>query len=87
MNYAWYDLVGNVGVALIILAYLAVQVEWMSSQGLLYSCVNLAGASLILVSLHYTFNLSSFVIEIFWIGISIVGIVRFAIRKKTAPRA
>lgn len=76
MEYAWYDFLGNVGVAAIILSYLGIQLDRMSVKGLAYSVVNLVGAIFILVSLIYSFNLSSFVIEIFWIGISLVGIVR-----------
>ena len=35
-----------------------------------------SGASLILVSLLYAFNLSAFLMELLWLGISIYGIVR-----------
>lgn len=76
MEYGWFDFVGNVGVGLIILSYLGIQLNRLSARGLTYSLVNAVGAVLILVSLYYNFNLSSFIIEIFWIGISLVGIVR-----------
>ena len=84
-DYAWYDLVGNVGVAAIIIAYFGLQMGWMEARGFWYAVVNLVGAVLILISLLYTFNLSSFVIELFWIGISLIGIVR-AIRVRSAKR-
>lgn len=75
MTVAWYDILGTTGVALIILAYAAVQARRMKSEQLSYSILNLVGAFLILVSLRYNFNLASFVIEIFWILISLWGIV------------
>ena len=49
----------------------------MKSDQLAYSVINLLGALLIVVSLYFQFNLASFVIEIFWILISIIGIVRY----------
>jgi len=72
---AWYDILGTLGVALIILAYAAVQVRRMKSEQLSYSVMNLIGAALILVSLKYNFNLASVIIEVFWILISVWGIV------------
>lgn len=72
---AWYDIVGTIGVALIILAYAAVQARRMRSEQLSYSIINLMGAAMILVSLRYNFNLASVIIEIFWILISLWGIV------------
>lgn len=72
----WYDFVGTVGVILVLVAYFLLQTERIASSSLFYSAVNLVGALLITVSLFYDFNFSAFVIEIFWIGISLYGIVR-----------
>ncbi len=72
---AWFDVVGTIGVILIIIAYGAVQTRRMRSEQLSYSILNLVGAAMILVSLRYSFNLASFIIEIFWILISLWGIV------------
>lgn len=72
---AWYDGFGSAGVALIIVAYAAVQLRRMKPEHLSYSVMNLVGAALILVSLRFNFNLASVIIEIFWIIISIWGIV------------
>ncbi len=85
MDYAWYDFVGNLGVAAIIISYLGIQLDWMSARGLAYSWINLIGAIFILISLFYNFNLSSFVIEIFWIGISLIGVVRGFIERRNPP--
>ncbi|MDE2997017.1 MAG: hypothetical protein OXT73_09835 [Bacteroidota bacterium] len=72
---AWYDIIGTIGVGLIILAYAAVQSRRMRSEQLSYSILNLVGAAMILVSLRYNFNLASAIIEVFWILISLWGIV------------
>lgn len=39
-----------------------------------YSVLNALGALLILISLVYNFNAPSFVIECFWLAISLTGI-------------
>lgn len=87
MSYAWYDLVGNVGVALIVGSYLLLQLGRLAPTGLRYSLLNAAGAGLVLVSLWWDFNLSAFVIEAFWVGISGVGIVRASGRTRQAASA
>ena len=74
MDYGWHDLVGNIGVAVIILSYLALQLERLDSRSILYSMLNGIGAVLVIISLLVEFNLSAFVIEAFWVIISIYGI-------------
>lgn len=76
MTYEWHDFVGNLGVLCILGTYLALQLGRMQSTGYRYSAINGLGAVLIMVSLSYDFNLSSFIIEIFWLLISVVGITR-----------
>ncbi len=80
-NFAWHDLAGMAGVSMIVLAYLGIQLERISSQSLGYSLINLIGAALILLSLFFTFNLASFIIESFWLAISVLGIVRWLTRR------
>ena len=74
MTYSWYDFLGNVGVLLILLSYLLLQMKKIKSQSMYYSLMNAIGALLILVSLYYNFNLSAFVMEIFWLLISLYGL-------------
>ena len=74
MTYSWYDFLGNVGVLLILLSYLLLQMKKIKSQSMYYSLMNATGALLILVSLYYNFNLSAFVMEIFWLLISLYGL-------------
>ena len=76
MNYSWHDFIGNIGVAVIILSYLALQLERIDSRSVLYSALNAIGAALVTLSLLFEFNLSAFVVEVFWVLISVYGIVR-----------
>ena len=82
MKYAWYDLIGSLGVGIIILTYIALQLEKIRSETLLYSLLNAVGASLILVSLFYSFNFSAFIVEFFWLLISLFGVGRYFLRRK-----
>lgn len=77
MGYEWHDLVGNVGVLLVLGTYLLVQMGRMDIRRPAYSSANALGAVLIIVSLLHDFNLSSFVIEIAWLGISLYGLARW----------
>ena len=77
MEQAWlFDLCGLLGVACIISTYLLTQLDKLSNRHMAYPLINLIGALLVLVSLTHFWNLASFVIELFWIAISIVGIIR-----------
>ncbi len=77
MNYGWNDLAGNVGVALIVVTYLLLQLGRLRGTDLSYSALNALGASLVIVSLLYDFNLSAFMMEAFWVLISLIGIVKY----------
>ena len=67
-------LIGFAGMLCVVLAfYKTVHGTW-SSQSLKYNQVNLAGAILLIISLFIHFNLGSFIIEVFWIMISLKGI-------------
>jgi hypothetical protein len=70
------DAVGLVGVSLIVGAYLGLQMGWMDNRKPAYSAVNAAGAGLVLWSLFYEFNLAAFLVEAFWVVISLVGLLR-----------
>jgi hypothetical protein len=84
MSYGLLDFIGNIGVVVLIIAYLMLQLNKLRSDGLAYSLLNAAGASLIVVSLLVNFNLSALLMEVFWVLISFVGIYRY-FRLKT-PR-
>ena len=75
MTYGLLDFVGNIGVVLMMVAYLLLQLNKLSN-GLVYSVVNAVGASLVILSLLTNFNFSAFLMEVFWVLISFVGIFR-----------
>ena len=77
MNYSFFDFVGNLGVFLIIVSYLLLQLNKIKSENIKYSLMNLVGASLVIISLVENFNMSAFVIEAFWVGISLFGIIKY----------
>ncbi len=83
MTFGWHDLLGIIGVVLILATYMLLQLEKLSATSFLYSAANGLGASLILVSLIYDFNLSAFIIEAFWLLISIFGIMRYFSRNRS----
>jgi hypothetical protein len=82
MSYAWYDLVGSLGVMTIILTYILLQTERIKSESLIYSALNGLGAGLIAFSLLYSFNFSAFIVEVLWVLISIYGIVKYFFKDK-----
>ena len=68
------DAIGLIGVLIILIAYAALTLEKVNPKGWMYSAGNGLGAVLILISLAYSFNLASFVIEIAWLAISLYGL-------------
>lgn len=78
------DAVGLAGTFLVVLAYYLLQLERIHPKSLSYNTINLVGAALLLLSLCFNFNLASFVIEIFWIGASLIGLWKYWRRSETA---
>jgi hypothetical protein len=82
MNYQWYDVVGNIGVLIILGCYLLLQLNKLASSELSFSVFNGLGALLILISLTYEFNLSAFIIELFWLLISLFGVTTYLLKRR-----
>lgn len=76
LNYSWYDLAGNIGVLMMVIAYLLLQLEKLSSSAVSYLLLNAAGAVLVILSLIFHFNLSAFLMEVFWLLISLFGLAK-----------
>ncbi len=70
------DVVGLVGVSFVVGTYFLSQIGRMDVTRPLYPALNGLGALFILFSLYHTFNAASFVIEFFWLMISVVGLAR-----------
>ena len=71
-----YQVIGFVGMIFIIYAYFLLQVGKYDSKSLQFQYINLVGAILLLISLCVHFNLGSFIIEVFWILITLYGIIK-----------
>ena len=74
------DLLGFMGVALLIGTYALLQLDRIDPKGFWYSFNNMMVAILVTVSLVYTPNLASIVIEFFWFIISVYGLWKFYTR-------
>jgi len=85
MNIPWHDIVGGCGVLLVLGTYGLLQAGRMRADTLAYSALNLLGALLIGYSLLFSFNLASFIIEVFW-GLASLWGVRRALRERRARR-
>ena len=85
-GYAWHDVLGNIGVLLILGTYAALQTGRIAADAMAYSVCNALGAGLISLSLLFEFNLSAFVVESAWVAVSVYGIIRVARRRASPPR-
>ena len=74
MNFS--DLLGIAGVCIILWYYAMLQMGKCNSNDLVFSIVNFIGSALIIVSLFFDWNLSSFLMELAWFLISGYGIFK-----------
>jgi hypothetical protein len=63
LELAWYDWVGLLGTAIILLGFFLLQAGRLAGTGLIYQLINLFGAAGILMSLIGKFNLPVFLLE------------------------
>jgi len=82
MNFDLFDLAGFVGVLLIVIAYLLLQLDKLPSSALSFSLLNAVGSLLITLSLIFKFNVSAFLIEVFWFLISLIGLAKWVVARK-----
>lgn len=85
MHYAFHDFVGNVGLVLLLGTYLLLQTGRISSGQLRYSIFNAFASLLIGVSLIFKFNMSAFLVEVFWFLISVYGIFKYVSLRRKVP--
>jgi len=71
------DVIGTIGVFIIVVTYFLLQIEKISSKSLSFSVLNVLGSLLIFYSLMYNWNLASVLIEFFWILISLFGVYKY----------
>lgn len=80
----FYQLLGFLGMLLVVYAYLLLQIKKYTITSFPYQILNLIGAILLLISLFVHFNLGSFIIEVFWIIITLFGMYKNLKGKKDA---
>jgi hypothetical protein len=87
MNLPWYEWTGFAGVVLVLLAFLLLQAHKLHGNGPIYQSMNALGSIGIMVSLVFgTFNLPAFMMEFFWLLISLYGMA-VGLRRRRAARA
>lgn len=74
---------GILGAGIVILAYFLNQSGRLASDDWRYQAANIVGAVLILASLTVDWNLAAFLIEMFWLGISLYGLTRGLLGSKS----
>ncbi|WP_147108029.1 hypothetical protein [Tateyamaria sp. syn59] len=81
---AVYELIGILGFALYVTNYSLLTTRCLSSDCLAYFTINLVAASCVLMGLMASFNLASAMLQIFWVAMSLIGIlVRLRARHQT----
>ncbi len=70
------NIIGLLGVSLIVIAYLLMQIGYLKAETVLYSALNAVGSGGILVSLFFDWNLSAAIVEFLWLIISLFGCFR-----------
>jgi len=76
------DLVGLVGVLLILSAYALGQAGRLRIEAAPALLMNLGGAALVMISLLFKFNLSAFLMEAAWALVALFGLVKLALKKR-----
>ena len=79
--------IGVIGVFFYIGSFAAVQAEWISGDGIGYSLANVIAASCVIVSLTAEFNLASFIIQVCFISVGLIGIARRLLMNRSAVKS
>jgi hypothetical protein len=83
MAFTFHDTAGVIGSIIVIVAYFGTQAGWLGAHDPRFAWANLIGAALIIVSLTAAWNLAAFVMEVFWIVISVFGLARHYASKRS----
>ena len=76
------DVIGMIGVILMLFAYFMINTQKMSVKQLSYQVLNFSGAGLVLFSLYFNWNLSAAFIETAWMVISLIGVYKIVWNSK-----
>jgi len=77
-----FQWLGFIGMIFIVWAYFILQAGKYGINSLYYQLLNLIGAILLIISLFVHFNLGSFLIEVFWIIITLYGMFKLYKERK-----
>lgn len=85
MEWGWIsDIVGIVGVVLVLVAYYLLQAEKLHASSAAYLKMNVVGSALILYSLCFDWNLPAVLVEVMWLVISLWGMFKSARERRRA---
>lgn len=76
------ELTGLSGAAIYVLGYVSAAYDRIPSQSIHFYTLRLAAACLVMIGLVDAFNLAAAVIQIFFIAVSLVGVMRHLGREK-----
>lgn len=76
LGHSGANILGMIGVVLVLWTYLLLQIGKLQAQSFAYSFWNLVGSLLIITSIWVHFNLASMVIEVAWALISLYGLIK-----------
>lgn len=76
--------IGVLGFALYVLAYSLLTTRILRGDSPRYFLLNLAASSCVLIGLSASFNLASALIQLFWVIMSILGIIMHFVRPARA---
>ncbi|MGD2166100.1 MAG: hypothetical protein PVH50_11305 [Anaerolineae bacterium] len=77
----WSDILGWVGAALLLGAYALVSTGELEGDSIAYQLLNLLGSALLIANSAYYGAYPSVGVNVLWIGIAAVSIVRVALRR------
>lgn len=81
-----YEVIGLGGVLIILLAYFFLNSGRLTQYHVRFQLLNIIGASMILYSLIEHWNIATFCIEIAWIYISLVGLIKIYRRRHLSEK-
>jgi hypothetical protein len=69
------EIIGVLGFFIYVLTYSLLTLRAIGSASMIYFILNLAAASFVLIGLTVSFNLASALIQLFWVTMSLIGIM------------
>lgn len=80
------NFIGLIGVGIIVVSYFLLHAHLLKIENLIFSVLNAVSSLMVLYSLIYEWNTPAVLIECFWLGISLFGIIRVLIKKRNIRR-